>query len=81
MLCISVTEKSVAEVVYILLDRYDRNITHVTDSRQYQLRWQSDLASRMPVACPKGAPSPTQKAASGVLEMCLTTNGTGGIRV
>ncbi len=33
---ISVTEKSVAEVVFILLDRYDRNLTEVTDSRQCQ---------------------------------------------
>ncbi len=33
---IPVTEKSVAEVVYILLGRYERNITHVTDSRQCQ---------------------------------------------
>ncbi len=33
---ISVTDKSVAEVVFILLDRYDRNLTKVTDSRQCQ---------------------------------------------
>ncbi len=31
---ISVTEKSVAEVDYILLDEHDRNITLVTDSRK-----------------------------------------------
>ncbi len=33
---ISVTEKSVAEVVCILLDRYDRNITRMAGSRQCQ---------------------------------------------
>ena len=29
---ISVTEKSVAEVVLVLLDRHDRNLTQVTDN-------------------------------------------------
>ena len=50
---ISVTEKSVAEVVHILLDRYDRNLIKVMDSRQCQAFWQKNLASRTPVPPPR----------------------------
>ena len=52
---ISVTEQSVGEVAFILLDRYDRNLTEVTNSRQSQPCRQKNLASKTPLAPRVGA--------------------------
>ena len=52
------TKKSAAEVVYILLDKYDANITLVMSSQQCQPCRQNDLAGRTPLASQKkGRPS------------------------
>ena len=47
---VSVTDKSEAEVVYILLDRYEGNITLLTDIRHWQPCSQNVLAHKTPVA-------------------------------
>ncbi len=48
----SVTEKLVAEVVFILLDSRDRNLIELMDSLQFHPCWQENLAGKTPVALP-----------------------------
>ena len=62
----SVTEKSEAEGVYILVERYDIKITLETDSRNCKARCQNDFAGRKPVAFPKREPGPPSGAVSRV---------------
>ncbi len=64
---ISVAEKTATEVVYILPDSYNRNITQVTDSRQCQPPQQNVLDATTPVASSKSRPIPPPEAAPGLL--------------
>ncbi len=80
---ISVTETSVAEVVFILLDRYDTNLTEVTASRQCAAMlieepcWQNACA---PPGTPPGAAS-VELQCRRSLRSCKNTDGTRGNRV